>query len=343
MALSIVQEDFDAIAPTWDGLLASCKNDTIFLTPLWQRTWWETLGKGGAAPSSNGAHRPSAGSGQAPELMLLAFREGSEAVGVAPLLRSGETVTFLGDTDVFDYHDFVIRQGYEGPFFSELCTYLQGQAWRKLYLPSVPEGSPTLECLPKEAQRLGWQVAIEKEDVSPGLPLPKSWDEYLSGLSKKDRHELRRKMRRLFSTVQPTFQTFTNSSVDQHVDRFLQLMRQGKEEKQSFLTPEREQFFRTMCRNVAQAGMLRLHFLQINDAPVAAAMCFDYAGRRLLYNSGFSPEHYALSVGLLLKALSLQEAIEQGLTYFDFLRGDEPYKYDLGGKDRLVYRITAER
>ena len=341
MGLSIVQEDFDAIAPIWDRLLSSCEHDTLFITPLWQRTWWETLGKG-ASPSSNGSHR--AGSpGPGPELMLLAIRDGPDAVGIAPLLRNGDTVTFLGDTDVFDYHDFVIRHGYEGPFFSTLCRYLQGQAWKRLYLPSVPEGSPTLECLTQEAARLGWRVTTEKEDVSPGLPLPKTWDEYLSGLSKKDRHELRRKMRRLFATVQPPFQTFTNSSVDQHVDRFLQLMREGKEEKQSFLTPERERFFRTMCRNVAQAGMLRLHFLQINDTPVAAAMCFDYGGKRLLYNSGFSPEHYALSVGLLLKALSLQEAIEQGLTYFDFLRGDEPYKYDLGGKDRVVYRIIADR
>ncbi|MSQ12619.1 MAG: GNAT family N-acetyltransferase [Dehalococcoidia bacterium] len=333
MTLDIAQETFEGVTPTWDRLLASCDANTLFLTPLWQKTWWETLGSGG--PSANG--KPHA------ELMLLSLRDGEQPVGVAPMQRMGDTVSFLGDTDVFDYHDFIIRNGCEDAFFTSLCAYLDQQPWRKLYLPSVPEGSPTIEHIRRQAERLSWQCTVEQEDVSPGLALPSTWDGYLAGLSGKDRHELRRKMRRLFAATQPTFQTFTDTSVDEHVDRFLKLMRDGKQEKQSFLTPEREHFFRVMCRAVSKAGMLRLHFLGIDGVPVAAAMCFDYNGKRLLYNSGFSPEYYSLSVGLLLKALSVQEAIEKGLAYFDFLRGDEPYKYDLGGKNRAVYRITVQR
>jgi CelD/BcsL family acetyltransferase involved in cellulose biosynthesis len=50
-----------------------------------------------------------------------------------------------------------------------------------------------------------------------------------------------------------------------------------------------------------------------------------------------------LSVGLLNKALCIREAIEEGRRAFDFLRGSERYKYDLGGTDRLLYRIAVRR
>ena len=50
-----------------------------------------------------------------------------------------------------------------------------------------------------------------------------------------------------------------------------------------------------------------------------------------------------LAVGLASKALVLQDAIENGYGCIDFLRGHEPYKYDLGGVDRNVYRCLVTR
>jgi CelD/BcsL family acetyltransferase involved in cellulose biosynthesis len=332
MTVHITQESFEALAPAWTQLLPACDANTLFLTPLWQKTWWETLGQAAA----NGA--PA-------QLMLLKVRGESGPIGVAPLQRAGDTIAFLGDTDVFDYHDFVVQRGCEHEFYAALCDHLTGiPGWTRLYLPSVPEGSPTLEHLPQEAQRLGWECSTEKEDVAPGLPLPKSWDDYLANaLSKKDRHELRRKMRRLFSAAQPTYRTYVDSDSDALADRFLVLMRDGNADKQTFLTPAREQFFRAMCRATSGAGVLRLHFLEMDGKAVAGALSFDYAGRRLLYNSGFSPDYYQLAVGLLLKAMTVQEAIEQGMEYYDFLRGNEPYKYDLGAQDHAVYRMEIRR
>mgnify|MGYP001465757665 CR=1 FL=1 len=76
---------------------------------------------------------------------------------------------------------------------------------------------------------------------------------------------------------------------------------------------------------------------------IAAAMCFDYGNVRLLYNSGYDPDYSSLSIGLLLKALCLKEAIEEGMAYFDFLRGMEPYKYHFGASDVRLYHLTVRR
>ena len=94
---------------------------------------------------------------------------------------------------------------------------------------------------------------------------------------------------------------------------------------------------------MAELDFLRLFFMEIDGERVASAVCFDYGNTRFLYNSGYNPAYSQLSVGLLNKALSLQTAIEEGRQSFNFLKGNERYKYNLGGKDEAVYRLTAQR
>jgi CelD/BcsL family acetyltransferase involved in cellulose biosynthesis len=94
---------------------------------------------------------------------------------------------------------------------------------------------------------------------------------------------------------------------------------------------------------MAQIGLLRLYFLELEGKPVATSLCFDYASSRLLYNSGYDLDYGYYSVGLLLNALCLREAIEQGIDYFDFLRGSETYKQHLGGKQHDLYQMVVRR
>ena len=98
-----------------------------------------------------------------------------------------------------------------------------------------------------------------------------------------------------------------------------------------------------MVEATASEDLLRLFFMEMDDLPVAASLCFDYNGARMLYNSGHDPEYRYYSVGLLLHSLCLRDALEKGYRYFDFLRGNEPYKYRLGGTDHRLYRISLER
>ncbi|MFW6174984.1 MAG: GNAT family N-acetyltransferase, partial [Chloroflexota bacterium] len=94
---------------------------------------------------------------------------------------------------------------------------------------------------------------------------------------------------------------------------------------------------------LARAGMCRLYFLELDGKRVATSICFVYHGRNFIYNSGYDPEYRHLSVGLLNHALCIQSSIDEGLEYFDFMRGDESYKYHLGGSDRAVYDVFASR
>jgi CelD/BcsL family acetyltransferase involved in cellulose biosynthesis len=102
-------------------------------------------------------------------------------------------------------------------------------------------------------------------------------------------------------------------------------------------------FFRDMTSVMANAGMLRLYVLTFDAEAVAMVLNFDVGGRLYMYNSGYDPQYSHYAVGLMSKALLLQDAIEQNRTAVDFMRGDESYKYDLGGRDRKVHRLVLSR
>ncbi len=325
MAPFVAIEGFDAVEEDWRRLLPSSYTDTVFLTPNWQRVWWRELGAGA-------------------ELLLLAKRKDGALKGLAPLARRNGTITFLGSPDVCDYLDFVVNRGAEATFYQRLLEQLDGLEWNTLLLTSIPQGSPTLQYLPDLARERGYQVTIQQEDVAPGVELPATWDEYLGRLDKKDRHELRRKMRRLESLGGVRYYvTDAQADLSRDLEDFFTLMRASREDKDRFLTQEKEWFFRQMAAEMQTLGVLRLFFLEVKGVRVASALCFDYGQARLLYNSGFDPEYGYYSVGLLLKAYCLKQALEEGKGYFDFLRGGEHYKYDLGARDKVIYQMTVRR
>ena len=319
---------FQEIETAWESVLQDSPGDTLFLTSQWQKVWWDTFGEDHtmcgftypAYPLSNGV------------------------AAIASLARYGDTVSFLGSEDTFDYNDFLIRPGYEEGFYQTLLDCMKEQDFKMLRLVSLRENSPTLEMLPELARKQGYIVEVQEEDVTSGISLPATWDEYLGLLNKKDRHELRRKLRRMDAQADWRWYSVTQpAEVKERLGEFISLMRQSRTDKDDFMTPDRERFFYNITQRMAEMDQLQLYFLDMNGSTVATSVCFDYGGSRLLYNSGYDPEYAYYSVGLLLNAMCLKDAIGRGLNYFDFLRGPEPYKAHLGGQRRNLYQMVVTK
>jgi len=321
---------FQDIESEWESVLQDSPADTLFLTPQWQKVWWDTFGDGRTMcgfsyPFPDGA-------------------AGNGAAAIASLAKSGDTVAFMGSQDTFDYNDFPIRPGHEEGFYKALLECMEEQDCRMLRLDSLRESSPTLELFPEMARGQGYTVDIEQEDVTSGIDLPGTWDEYLGLLNKKDRHELRRKLRRMDSQTDWKWYSISEpAQVKERLGEFITLMRQSRTDKDEFMTPERERFFYNITQRMAELGQLQLYFLDMDGSSVATSLCFDYGGSRLLYNSGYDPEYGYFSVGLLLNAMCLKDAIDRGIAYFDFLRGPEPYKAHLGGQQRSLYQMVVTK
>ena len=325
MTGSVATENFDDTAGRWEEILPRCWTDTVFVTHAWQRVWWSSFGE---------TYSP----------LILSVRDRGRDLGIAPLMIRDGVLSFIGDADLFDYHDFLVLKGCEDRFYEVLFEYLADLEWESIDLKSVPQSSPTLRGIEAAAVKMGLSTEVQVEDVTPAVLLPDTWEAYLSTLARKDRHELRRKLRRLHAAG--TVRQSECPCPDAHeecMNDFFRLMRASSPEKADFLTPARERFFRAFAAELAPRGTFRLYFLEVDGIRVASCICLDHSGSFLLYNSGYDPGFSHLSVGLLNKALCIKQAIEEGRNAFDFLRGPERYKYDLGGTDRLLYRIAVRR
>ncbi|MEX0762612.1 MAG: GNAT family N-acetyltransferase [Dehalococcoidia bacterium] len=325
--IAVQEETFDSLAQRWPELLEKRSEPTFFETPAWQQTWWKEFGDRAQL-----------------KLLTVASDDGTLKM-LAPFMVNDGVASFLGGTDLVDYHDFIsMGNAYPHCLDAVLRAVGEDSNIRSIHLYSVPEDSPTLECFENVAGAAGWQVNTEEEDVAPRLQLPAAWDDYLAGLSKKNRHELRRKLRRLEAAGDVQYMELTEpDAITPAMDDFMALHRMSTPDKAEFMTGDRERFFRKAVCALAEENIARLCFIELDGQRVATSVSFVMDGVKYLYNSGYDPEHRQLSVGLLNHVYNIRLSIEQGLRIFDFMRGDEPYKYHLGGEDRRVYRLVARR
>ena len=107
------------------------------------------------------------------------------------------------------------------------------------------------------------------------------------------------------------------------------------------MTPLMETYFREIAHRFRERGWLSLPFLRVEGRDIAAYFSFRYRGIEYVYNSGYDPEYSRLSPGIFLAAHCIGQAIGRKLKVFHFLRGQEDYKYRLGGKEEKIYRIKA--
>jgi CelD/BcsL family acetyltransferase involved in cellulose biosynthesis len=319
MNYTLTVESLDSVTSSFDKLRHCLKWGSIFVLPAWLKVWWETFG------------------GES-ELYLRTLWQGEETIGFAPLRIDEETASFIGSADVCDYLDFVITPEREGDFFKVLLDDLREKGIKKLDLRPLRPDSTVLAQLVSIAQNRGYEVTCRPEDVSLELDLPATWNEYLAILKTKQRHEVRRKLRRLWEAGNVEHHCVEVSrEVDDYLDIFFKLFELSKGEKASFMNPNMESFFRSLAKAMAEIGLLRLGLLQLDKVPAAMTIGFDYDGSHYLYNSAYDPQFSYFSVGLLCKVLCLKESIEKGRKKWNFLKGGEPYKYQLGGQEIPLY------
>ena len=101
-------------------------------------------------------------------------------------------------------------------------------------------------------------------------------------------------------------------------------------------------FFRGLSEALNEAQILKLFFLDLDERPVAATMCFNYHSTMYLYNNGYDKRFGSLSPGFLGKVFSIKESIHSGKKTYDFLKGAEVYKRRLGGQPIQLYRCLIE-
>ena len=322
-----IRDRLEAVgAPAWDGLVASSRLRSPFLSWVWQSEWARAFA----------ADR---------RLEIRCVEDGGgNLVAILPLCESpAGALETIGGADVSDYLDLIAVQGREEEAWMALLQSRTAERGEWV-LHAVPESSPTVGALPPLAAACGLTASATVEERCPVLELPPSWETYLARLSGKHRHELQRKMRRLERDAPDARPVCVSapSDIASRLGEFLALHRSSRVGKARFMDERMEGFFRAALTAFAERGAARLWFLDTASGPIAAFVTIEWDGRVGLYNSGFAPERAALSPGVVLLAHLIRDAIERRCQKFDFLRGEERYKYEFEPVAEAVYQVKIQ-
>lgn len=295
----------------------------LFILPFWLDTVCRCLG----APGTTA---------------ILTVSEGPDLIGIAPLALKDETGYFLGNPEVCDYQDIVCAPGKAEKVMQAIVDHLAGMHISSLDLRTLRPNAAVLEALQAMADQGRVMMQKMDDDVTYEMALPDSWDNFLLQLNSKQRHEVRRKIRRLDSQADFDFRLAPGlGSVEDAAASFIRLFQMNRADKAQFMNPQMAAYFRELIRVLAREEMLRLFFLYVDDQPAAAALCFDHDQVRYLYNSGYDTQYQGLSVGILSKIFTIQKGIEAGCQGYDFLKGAEVYKKRTGGHLVPLYRCKV--
>jgi hypothetical protein len=210
-----------------------------------------------------------------------------------------------------------------------------------------PAADALLAAFKRRAAGEGWHVTDEREDVCPVVTLPDGIDfeGYLGLLGKKERHEIRRKVRRAEAAGEVRLDVVADPAAE--VETFIDL-HQKRWGADGLFPPTAggdasRRFFEQLARWFGADGALRIGRLTVAGRLVAEGVHFDDGEVLYYYNAGVDPDARELSPGVLMAARYMELAVALGRRRVDFLRGDESYKYEWGAVDEPIRRILVTR
>lgn len=318
-------EHFVRLEEDWNTFLFSSDLNNVFLTHEWFATWWKNLSEGS-------------------ELHVMIFHDQDESIiGMAPLRIKEDQVLFIASHEVTDYCDLVTRRKGREDFYGSFLKYLQEDFsdMSRFEFINIKETSPTLLHIPDMASEYGFCCSQVESEIVPVLDLPSSYEAYLSGLERKNRHELRRKLRRIESLgVLKEEKITATEELLNAVDSFIDLHRASSVGKKRFWKKKgMVNFFREIAHRFALRGWVELNCLIVRDSLAAALLNFTYQNEVLFYNVAYKPDFAPYSPGFYLFNSAINEAITAKRNRADFLRGREKYKYDFGSKECKIYSL----
>ncbi len=179
-------------------------------------------------------------------------------------------------------------------------------------------------------------INIKKSDISVNLILPDLYEDYLQNLTKKNRHELNRKKRKFSEQID--FFELLESKDTEIFDTFVSQHKKSKGDKGKFMTKDIETYF----ENLLKLEGWKIYYLKTDIGVVSTAFCYENSNGCYLYNSSRDNKFNSINPGIVLNDLIIQSLIQKSKFFFDFLKGTERYKFDLGGQPIQLYDLNIK-
>jgi len=316
--LSVKLKIFDKFDGELEKLWTSIKveNDNPFLNYEINKTWFDIFGE-----NSN----------------LKIFSDNENFI--APMYFQKNVAYLCGGQDLFDYHDFISNQNVNKDLIKQLFDEILDKI-NLVELNSIVSGSKLHKYIIELEKE--YEINYINEDVCPIIKLPNTFENYLLQLSKKNRHEIRRKIRKFENNLEFEIVETDSNNVEEHLIEFLRLMKLNPE-KRNFLNQSRIEFMSRVIKYAILSNTGNLTFIKIKNEMVATSFEFKNNDKLFVYNSGYNDNFSEYSVGLLNHIYNIKNKVSK-YKFIDFLRGSEEYKYRIGciNQDLITIKIKSK-
>jgi CelD/BcsL family acetyltransferase involved in cellulose biosynthesis len=330
---------FESLSEVWDSLLRkSGDNNPIYLTHEWLLTWWKHFGEG-------------------KKLNVLLIEKEGQPISVVPLMRAEyriglfkiHTLETIGSLNC--NHIGLIRSGNREEAISAFLAYLEEELAKGelvLRLTLVPDNSEFLDLLRSRISLPTSNLIMQErvKTLAPYITLPSAWDEYFRSLSQNRRHTLRRKLRSLEKAHSVEFRDCTGGNLDSMLSRFIDLHErrwQSANVSSVFSDPRMEGFYRDIATQFVKKGWLHFTCLVVDGEIASAEYAFIYNRKFYCTTSARDIDYSKYNVGHLHQMFLIKYAIEKGLREYDFLKGEEPYKFHWTESSRRYINLVIGR
>ena len=326
---------FESLGDEWKSLFAASRCSP-FLTSEWLSNWYKWFGANRAL------------------FILKAYRQ-NQLIGLLPLCLQEKKVlglklkrlAFVGEGQGgADYLDLIARPADKPEVLAAIFDYLKKEnCFDLISLECLPSDSATITFLHKFAQR-ETKPRLRYADlttyVCPQINLSFGWETILK--QSKRQSNFKRKLKRLEKMADFEFRSVTSPEESGDAFERFYLLHEKRWQKSggSELSghPRLVSFQRDSVSQLAQTGLLRFDELWVEGECRASIYGLDDGQAFYCYNSGYDLDWANHSVGLVLIGLSVKSAAERGNSLYDFLRGDETYKFDWANQIKEL--VTAD-
>jgi CelD/BcsL family acetyltransferase involved in cellulose biosynthesis len=326
--------DFERLRPQWDAVIQCDPKATMFQTWDWQYTWWRHFGRG-----------------KKPFILLMSDNVDGAPCAIAPLIlkpyasRPLRELAFMG-LGVSDYLDITCLPGQREEAVARMFEHIESSAgaWDIVDLHQVRAGILVNRAGLRETAVFRREVV--DHEVCPVVDLPASWDEYKATLGKSLRFNIGYYERSLRKQYDVEIGLATAENLDAEMDSLFRLHTQRWRSRKlpGVLSGKRIQaFHREAAGRFMDRGWLRLYYLKLNGVTRASLYCFAFGDSVYYYLGGFDPELSKYGPGTILTGRAIRDAIEDGRSRFDLLRGCEDYKLRWKPELRMNSRILIQK
>jgi CelD/BcsL family acetyltransferase involved in cellulose biosynthesis len=327
---------FQSLRDEWNDVLARSAANNIFLTWEWVSTWWELYGAGAT-------------------LHVLTARDSDGTLlGIAPLQRRRRGLSGLGGVDVLEFIgyggdvtpeqlDFIVQSGAEAVVAPAFVAHINAdRSVGGADLRPFAATTPNLPYVERGLREAGGPLRAVPDSICPVLPLPATKAAFMESRSKNYRKKMKEYQRRCARDLGAQARlSATPAELETDMGALVALHRKRWESRtRAFRSTAYVEFHRRLAARLFDKGWVRMFALDSPSGPLAMLYCFSYAGRFSFYQAGRDPEHSKHRVGLVLMHHAIEQAIDEHAQVFDFLRGEEDYKYMWADGDVRAVRLT---